>query len=290
MSAIEIQNLKKYFGNIKAVDDISLSVKEGEVFGYLGPNGAGKSTTIFSMMSFIKPTAGTISMLGKDAFEDRVELKRRIGFLSSDVYLYKNLTGQQHIDLVQAIRGKAPILRKLLKDFEFDPTMKVDHLSTGTKQKLGVIMSFMHKPSLLLLDEPTRGLDPLLQNMVYQYIDEFKKQGITIFMSSHNLSEVEKLCDRVGILKSGKLLAIETMSSLKQKRIHEVKVFFKKVPDESVFEIKGVVDMQKINDHGMSFKVKGDIGPVVKTLCAYDLYDLEVSHASLEDIFLEFYK
>lgn len=197
MAVIEIKNLKKYFGNIKAIDDISFSVKEGEIFGYLGPNGAGKSTTIFYLMGFIIPTSGSISIFGKDAIKERTILKKDIGYLSSDVHLYKNLTGQDHINLIKSIRGKSLLLKKLVQDFDFNPKLQVHHLSTGTKQKLGIILCLMSQPKLLLLDEPTRGLDPLLQNIVYNYILELKKNGSTIFMSSHNLSEVEKLCDHV---------------------------------------------------------------------------------------------
>lgn len=287
---IEIKHLKKYFGNVKAIDDISFSVEEGEIFGYLGPNGAGKSTTISCLMGFIFPTSGSISIFGKDAIKDRAILKKNIGYLSSDVHLYKDITGQDHLNLIQSIRGKSPFVKRLIQDFDFNPKLQVHHLSTGTKQKLGIIICLMNQPKLLLLDEPTRGLDPLLQNMVYSYILELKKNGATIFMSSHNLSEVEKLCDNVGIIKSGKLQAVETMTTLKEKRIHLIYAYFRRIPKNLNLKIPGVENVEKISGDGISFKLKGDIDPVIKELSKFNLYDLEVTHASLEDVFMEFYK
>jgi ABC-2 type transport system ATP-binding protein len=290
MGTIEIGNLKKYFGAIKAVDDISLSVNDGEIFGFLGPNGAGKTTTIACMMGFLRPTAGTITINGKDATKERTFLKNEIGFLSSDVHLYKELTGMTHVQLVEGIRGKSELLPKLLYDFSFDLNQKAANLSTGTKQKLGIIMCFMNKPKILLLDEPTRGLDPLLQNKVYEYILDAKKNGTTIFMSSHNLSEVERLCDRVGIIKSGKLVEVETLATLRGKQISVVKAYFKERPSLKAIKIDGIENIQPFGSNGVTFTLKGEIGPVLKFLDGNQLIDLEIAHASLEEIFMEYYK
>jgi ABC-2 type transport system ATP-binding protein len=290
MNVIEITNLKKHFGRIKAVDDITFSIGQGEVFGYLGPNGAGKTTTITCMMGFLKPTAGTITILGKDALKQRTELKKDIGYLASDVYLYRNLTVREHLNLIENIHGKSPVLTKLLDDFSLDPKMKAEHLSTGTKQKLGIIMCFMTQPKLLILDEPTRGLDPLLQKVVYQYIKNFKKNGSTIFISSHNLGEVEKICDHIGIIKSGKLEAVETMSSFKKKKIHIIRAVFKKIPEQKVFRINGVESIKQINHNEINIRVKGNINEILKLITKYDLDDIEISHASLEELFIEYYQ
>lgn len=289
MSAIQIQNLKKYFGTVKAVDDISFSVEEGEIFGYLGPNGAGKSTTIACMMGFIKPTAGTISIFGKDAQTSRTELKHDIGYLSPDVHLYNNLTGKEHFDLIQKVRGKSEILPQLLEDFGFNPNVKVAHLSTGTKQKLGLILCLMNTPKLLLLDEPTRGLDPLLQNKVYEYILAAKQKGTTIFMSSHIISEVEKLCDRIGIIRAGKLVEVETVASIREKKVYTYKVYFEKTPDLKKLQIPGIEDINKMIDGGVEFHFKGDIDKLLKLLSQYNVLDLEVSHLSLEEVFMKYY-
>ncbi len=290
MTVIEIRNLKKYFSKIKAIDDISLSVNQGEIFGYLGPNGAGKTTTISAMMGFISPTDGTIKVFGKDINTYKDVLKSEIGYLSSDVHLYENLTANDHFKLIEGIRGKSNNLTQLKEDFKFDFNQKVHHLSTGTKQKLGVILCLMVDPRVLILDEPTRGLDPLLQNKFYEYLFSFKKKGTTIFMSSHNLSEVEKLCDRIGIIKAGKLLAVETITSLQDKRIHIVKTKFTEQIDLNVFKVDGVENVN-VNQQGeFTLKVKGAIDPVIKLISQYNLIDIEVNPASLEDIFMEFYE
>jgi len=290
MGIIKITNLKKYFGKVKAVDDITLNVNEGEIFGYLGPNGAGKTTTISCMMGFLNPTAGKISILGKDSVQDRTVLKNDIGYLSSDIQLYKDLTGWDHLNLIKNIRGESPILTKLIDDLSYDPTIKVKNLSTGNKQKLGIIMCFMNSPKVLILDEPTKGLDPLLQNKIYEYILDFKKNGTTIFMSSHNLSEVEKLCDHVGIIKMGKLVTMETIHSLKEKRILVVKAYFNGHSKIDDIKIPGIERFEKLAGNGISFKIKGEITPIVKEMGKYDLHDLEITHASLEEIFMEYYK
>lgn len=291
MSAVKITNFKKYFGNTKAVDNISFEVQENEIFGYLGPNGAGKTTTISCMMAFTHPTAGNISIFGQDAQASRTCLKSMIGYLSADVNLYKNLTGQDHLDLIQKIRGKSEILPKLIRDFELDPKAKAGRLSTGNRQKLAIIMALMNEPKLLILDEPTRGLDPILQKMMYEYILDFKAKGATIFMSSHILPEVEKLCDHVGIIKKGKLINIETIASLRQKRLNTVRAFFeKRVPLKTFDILEGVEQVEKLNHNGISFKVKGDINQVLKTLSKYQINYLEITHADLEEIFMEYYK
>ena len=290
MIVITVKNLIKHFGKVKAVDGISFNVDEGEVFGYLGPNGAGKTTTISCMMGFLNLTGGEISIMGKDVIKESTSLKHDIGYLSSDVHLYQDLTGNDHFRLIEAIRGKSPILKQLIRDLSYNPKVKVKNLSTGNKQKLGVIMCFMHQPKLLILDEPTRGLDPLLQNKVYEYILNFKKDGTTIFMSSHNLGEVEKLCDHLAIIRTGKLVALETLSTLKEKRIHMVRAYFKDTPHIKDIQMSGVEDFEKLPGNGISFKVKGDITPVIQKISKFNLYDLEITHASLEALFMEFYK
>jgi len=289
MGVIEIKNFIKHFGNVKAVDDITLSVNEGEIFGYLGPNGAGKTTTILCMMGFLNPTAGSISVLGKDATRERTALKNEIGYLSSDVHLYNDLTGQDHFNLIESVRGKSLILDQLINDFSYDPKIKVKNLSTGNKQKLGVLMCFMNQPKILILDEPTKGLDPILQNKVYEYLLNFKKNGTTIFMSSHNLDEVEKLCDHVGIIRTGKLVAVETIRTLKEKRIHVVRVNFNEHPNIDIFKTLDIEDLVELANNEISFKVKGDITPIIREISKYGLQNLEVTYAALEEIFMEYY-
>jgi len=289
MKVIEVKNLSKYFGQIKAIDNISFGVEKGEIFGFLGPNGAGKTTTIRSLLDFIKPNAGKIKILGLDIKKDSVKIKDKIGYLSGDVKLYDWWTGKDHIQFLETIRGKSQIVKNLIKRFDFNPDIKARNLSSGNRQKLGLILTLMGKPELLILDEPTLGLDPLLQNIIYKTLKDFQAKGVTIFMSSHNLPEVERICNRVGIIKQGKLVAVENIRNLKAKRIFRIYLHFAQDFKEIDFSQNGVKIVEKLPE-GLVLDVQGDINPLIKKLSQYQLKDLEIYHASLEDIFLEFYE
>ena len=288
MSVIEVQNLIKHFGKTKAVDDISFQVEKGEIFGFLGPNGAGKTTTIRCMMDFIRPTAGHISILGKDAQKNAVELKKRIGYLPDTVNAYDKWTGQMHIDYFRKFGGKKDIIDKLIDRLNFNPTEKAKKLSSGNRRKLGLILAFMVNPEILILDEPTTALDPLLQNVVHELLAEASSVGITVFMSSHNLNEVERICSRVGIIKQGKMVAMESIASLKQKRMYAVHVYFNQKIEKNELLSEGVEVIKEL-PNGFILNVKGDINPLLAKLKNFSLEDIEIKHASLEDIFLEFY-
>lgn len=289
MSVIEVKNLKKYFKDTKAVDDVSFNVEKGEVFGFLGPNGAGKTTTIRAMMDFIRPTGGSISILGLDAQKDTVELKKKIGYLSGELRLYKNWTGQEHIDFVRNLNGDEDIADEIAKRFNFSPELKVKTLSSGNRQKLGIIMAFMTRPELLIMDEPTNALDPLLQNEMYDLIQEVAKNGTTIFMSSHNLVEVDRVCSQVAIIKEGKIVTTESIKNLKEKRLYTVTAHFSDSFDKNQFNIEGI-NITKEMQAGLIMNVKGDVNQIVNILSQHKLKDLQIEHASLEDIFLEFYE
>jgi ABC-2 type transport system ATP-binding protein len=289
MNVIEVKGLTKKFGKKVAVNNINFSVEKGEVFGFLGPNGAGKTTTIRCLMDFIRPTSGSANIFGLEAKKDSVELKKRIGYLAGDVRFYDKWTGKDHFDYIQSIRGKSANLKDLINKLDFDSLVPARQLSSGGKQKLGLIMTFMHQPELLILDEPTTALDPFLQNRVYDILKEQSSKGVTVFMSSHNLPEVEKICSKVSIIKEGSLVATESISALKDKKMHTVTVYFKKAQDKKNFKIKGLKDAEDLVD-GLKFNVKGEIGEILAELSGYDLKDAEISRASLENIFLEFYK
>jgi len=203
-TTIEIKNLKKHFGKVKAVDGIDISVERGEIFGFLGPNGAGKTTAIRCMMDFIRPTAGEIKILDKDAQADSEVLKSDISYLPGNVRLYDSWTGLDHVNFCESFGGKKSAARELAKQLDLDLKIKFHHLSSGNKQKLGIVLALMKEPKLLILDEPTLALDPLLQNITHHLLLESGEKGTTVFISSHNLSEVERICDRVGIIKAGK--------------------------------------------------------------------------------------
>jgi len=289
MNVISVKNLKKYFGKTKAVDGISFDAKAGEIFGFLGPNGAGKTTTIRCMMDFIRPTSGSVSILGMDSYKDSVKVKEKVGYLSGDVKLYDKWTGKDHISFVESIRGKSKIVGELIKKLNYDPSRKVKHLSSGNNQKLGLILALMHEPEVLIMDEPTVGLDPLLQNTIYEILENLRDKGSTIFMSSHNLPEVERVCDRAGIIKEGKLVAIETIENLGEKRLRRIEVRFDDKFKKQDFKFDGVEEIEEVPD-GLILTVRGDINPVIQKIAQHKLHDLEISHATLEDVFLEFYE
>ncbi|MCL5407098.1 MAG: ABC transporter ATP-binding protein [Patescibacteria group bacterium] len=289
MNTIEVKNLKKYFGKTKAVDDISFEVRRGEIFGFLGPNGAGKTTTIRCLLGFIQPTEGSIKILDHDLTQKNFFIKEKVGYLSGDVRLYDGWTGEDHIKFLESLRrGQKSISQKLVSDLNFNPKIKFKSLSSGNKQKLGLILALSFQPELIIMDEPTVGLDPLLQNTIYEILEEFKKQGTTIFMSSHNLAEVDRLCNRVGIIKDGKLMTIEGIQELKDKRMHVVKVYLNGPFNQQDFVFDSI-EIQKELPGGLELGVRGDINPLIQKLGSYNVRELEITHASLEEIFLEFY-
>jgi ABC-2 type transport system ATP-binding protein len=289
MNAIEIKGLKKYFGKTKAVDGVTFEVKKGEVFGFLGPNGAGKTTTIRCLMDFLRPTEGEITILGKDSKKDSVELKSKIGYLSGNVKLNNNWTGREHVKFVESIRGKSGNVTELCGKFDLDLSKKFKQLSSGNKQKLGLVLALMSDPEILIMDEPTVGLDPLLQNTIYEILLDMKDRGKTIFVSSHNLAEVERLCDRVGIIKNGKMVEVETLKGLEGKKLHKVEVRFNEKVKKSDFNFDGVEKIEEIAD-GLILTVGGDMNRIVKKLSSYKIADLTISHATLEEVFLKFYE
>lgn len=287
--AIEIENLIKSFGNVKALKGISYQVNKGEIFGFLGPNGAGKTTTIRCLMDFIRPDVGKMSILGLDAQVETVEIKKRVGYLGPDVHLYNDWTGQQHFDYLNQVRGTSKSLSKLVKDLDFNPKIKAKNLSSGNKQKLGLIMALMHDPDILILDEPTAALDPLLQNKIYSILLSAKERGKTVFLSSHNLAEVEKICDRVAIIRQGGVVAVEGVNDFRQKKIHVISTVFDHIINIDDFLNDKVTLIDK-KDNAFSVKVQGDINAFMKKLAKCELVDLEVSHASLEEVFLSYYQ
>lgn len=288
-NAITIKNFKKHFGKLHAVDGINLEVKKGEIFGFLGPNGAGKSTTIRCLMGFNRPTTGNILVFGHDMENDSTEAKKQIGYLPGNVKLYDNWTGWDHIRFFERVRGKSANIDDLIKRFSFDPSAKFRHLSSGNKQKLGLILALMNEPKLLVMDEPTVGLDPLLQYEIHKVLLEMRDRGTTIFISSHNLPEVERICGRVAIIKNGKLVAVESIKTLGEKKLHKIEVHFGDKFTMSEFETDGISKVEEVGG-GLLITASGDLNPVLKLISKHDVVDLEITHASLEDVFMKFYE
>lgn len=289
MDAITIDKLSKHFGAKQALKSVSFAVPSGSIYGFLGPNGAGKTTTIRCLMDFIRPSSGQLSVFGLDSRKSSVAIHQQLGYLSSDNALYDHWTGRDHIRLSEHVRGRAPYARELARDLQLNLKTRYNHLSSGNKQKLAIVLALMHKPKLLVLDEPTRGLDPLLQNRFYQLLRDFRNGGGTVFMSSHNLPEVEQVCDQVGVIRDGRMVKSESMDRLRQLRTHLITAVLMRPVDIRRLRLPRVAVIHH-SDSTVALKVKGDINPVMQILTHHGLRDLEVTHASLEDIFLEYYK
>jgi len=288
LAAIQVKRVTKSFGAKRALDNVTLTVPEGHIFGFLGPNGAGKTTMIRCLMDYMRVSHGAISILGRDARTESAALKREIGYLSSDMQLHPNWSARTHLNFMGGIEGRGRTA-ELVRKFNLDLKPKVRDLSSGNKQKLAIILAFVGNPKLLIMDEPTRGLDPLLQNQLYDLLRDFAAQGGTVFLSSHNLAEVQQLCDNVAVIREGKVVAAEAMTDILQLRVHLVNAVAAKVIDQADFKLK---DVEVIGGSGknISLKVRGKIDPVIKALAKYNLTDLEVTHAALEDVFMEYYQ
>lgn len=286
---LEIKNLTKYYGKILGVKDLSLTLYVGEVFGFIGPNGAGKSTTIRSIMNLINKTKGNVLLNGKELTKDDVALKELIGYLPSEVHLYEDLTIKEMLNYHESFYKKDCHKRRkeLVKKLELDESKKIEELSLGNSKKLGIILAFMHEPKLLILDEPTSGLDPIMQQIFYELLKEEKKKGTTIFYSTHILSEISKVCDRVGIIKDGKLLTVETMEEMKRKNLTFVTLDSSEV-SKIVKDLK--LDITPNDENVIRFKNELSSDKLIKSLAKYKIDKLLIEEATLEDVFLHYYK
>jgi ABC-2 type transport system ATP-binding protein len=288
---IQIEKLTKSYGAHRGVIDIDLDVNEGEAFGFLGPNGAGKTTTIRVLLDHLRPTSGRATVFGIETTADPVAIHRRIGYLPGEFTLYDKLTGSQTIEYFANLRGgvDAAYQADLVARLDVDPSRKFKEYSKGNKQKIGLIVALQHRPDLLVLDEPTSGLDPLVQQTFYEVIREAKAEGRTIFLSSHILSEVEKTCDRVAIIREGQLAKVDRVEALRDLAHHQVELrFVGDVPVGAFAAIPGVSDVVA-DDHILRMRVSGSIAPVVREAARYELLDFVSREPSLEETFLAQY-
>ncbi len=286
---IYIQGLTKYYGKTRGVENLDLAIEKGEIFGLLGPNGAGKTTTIRMLMGLLQPTKGVAKINGLDCWSQSDQVKQITGYIPGDVHLYPKETGNSLIDIFGGIRKNTKLAKKLTEHFDFDPTTKIKALSKGNRQKLAIILAFMFDPQVIILDEPTSGLDPLMQQQFYSLIKEFQNKGATIFVSSHFLPEVEKIGERIGIVKNGSLIGIENVQEMSSKHLRVINVTFENKPDLSRYKLKQIVDFKQTFNNTYQMKVKGDVDPVIKALSKDKVHDITFEHASLEEIFLEYY-
>jgi ABC-2 type transport system ATP-binding protein len=291
MNVIETEKLTKSYGPHRGIVEVDLSVAQGEVFGFLGPNGAGKTTTIRTLLDLIRPTSGVARVFGIESSADPVAIHRRIGYLPGEFTLYDRLTGAQTIRYFANLRGGVdPAYQAaLVERFDLDLSRRFREYSKGNKQKVGLVIALQHRPDLLILDEPTAGLDPLVQQSFFGALRELIAEGRTAFVSSHILSEVEKSCDRVAIIREGRLIKVDTVEGLRDLAHHQVELRFAgPVPETAFSALAGVSNVQ-VDDHVLRLRVNGPITPVVQAAARYELLDFVSREPSLEETFLAQY-
>lgn len=290
MAVIEAKGLSKQYPNGRGIFQIDLSVEQGEIFGFLGPNGAGKSTTIRTLMGFLHPQSGAASILGHDVVRDGLAVRRLVGYLPSEITLYDDLTGEQQIAFSLKVRGQQERMaqaRQLAQRLGVELNRRVRTLSRGQKQKVAIVTALAHDPQVLIMDEPTTGLDPLAQEIFHTLLREEAARGKTVFISSHILSEVEGLCDRVAIIRDGRIVTTDTVSGLKTQRMKHIRVEFGgAVPD--LASLPGVTELKQEGQR-VRFTLVGGLDPVLAMLSAHRVIDLTVQDPSLEEIFMAFY-
>ncbi|NPD88319.1 MAG: ABC transporter ATP-binding protein [Asgard group archaeon] len=303
---LQVSNLTKIYGKkidikikkvgkeILAVNNVSFSVKKGEIFGFLGPNGAGKTTTMRSILNYLRIQEGSITVFGLDHNKDSIEIRKRLGYIPGELGLYEDFTGEELVKYVDNFR---PISQEFLKElrtvFRVSFTQKIRSLSHGNKQQIGLILALASKPEFLILDEPSIGLDPLMTANFHKILRKLREEGITIFLSSHDLSEVQSICDRVGIIKEGKIILIEEIEILKRKFLQNVRI---KLPspqafdEEEIMKLDSVISCERVNNTTLVLKVKENISEFLNWIKDIDILRITIEDASLEEIFLHYYE
>ena len=290
-AVIEIEKLTKFYGPHRGIVDVDLTVGEGEIFGFLGPNGAGKTTTIRTLLDLIRPTSGRALVFGIESSVDPVAIHRRVGYIPGEFTLYDRLTGAQTIEYFANLRGAVDraYLRDLIDRFDLDPSRRFKEYSKGNKQKVGLIVALQHQPELLILDEPTSGLDPLIQQTFFEVVRAANADGRTVFLSSHILSEVEKTCDRVAIIREGQIVRLDRVEALRDLAHHQVELRFTGPVPAAEFEALPGVSEVVADEHTLRLRVSGPITPVVRAAARYELADFVSREPSLEETFLAEY-
>lgn len=291
MNVIEIKNLTKSYGKARGIIDVSFNVEQGEIFGFIGPNGAGKSTLIRTLLSLIYPTSGSATIFGKDCVEFGPEIKKEIGYLPSEVFYYDNMK------VIDLLKYSASFYKKdcskriveLAEIMDLDLNKKIDDLSFGNKKKVGIVQGLLHSPKLIILDEPTSGLDPLMQQKFFELLEEENKNGATILLSSHILGEVQRLCSRVAIIKEGKIIKVEKISTLQENNHKKFKIEVKSKIDDNYFKIDGATNLA-VNGNIISFLFRGNINFIMKKISEIEITNLWIEEPDLEEIFMHYYE
>ncbi len=290
MPVIDVDHLTKYYGSARGIVDVTFQVEEGEIFGFIGPNGAGKTTTIRLLLGLIFPTRGEARIFGKDVFQQGPEIRRHVGYLPSEVFYYE---GMKVIDLLRYAASFYPgdhtkRIYELAEYIELDLNRRVDELSYGNRKKVGIVQGLLHNPKVLFLDEPTLGLDPLMQRKFFKLIREENQRGVTVFFSSHILSEVQRLCNRVGIIREGRIVEISDIRTLQQNSYKKIRITARDISIEPL-RVPGVTDLHQENST-IHFYYKGDINRLLKILANFQVTDITIEDPSLEEIFMHYYE
>ncbi len=289
---LETNNLTVYYGLQRGIKDLNLSIRRGEIFGFLGPNGAGKTTTLRVLLDIIHPTRGRAAVFGLDSQKNGVAIRKRLSYLPGELSLDPSMKADYFLDLIGSLQGNKPdrsFLSQLLERLDFDPSRKIKEYSHGNKQKIGIIAAFMGKQDLIILDEPTIALDPLVQQTVLELVKEVKDEGRTVFFSSHNLKEVQTICDRVGIIQDGELIKTERIETLIKQQLKHLNLIFRETPLPDAFAIEGVKELVR-NKNLIMFEIRQNLDLLMKKATPYGITDIESKAVSLEEIFLSFYK
>ena len=288
---VTTHRLTKSYGAARGVEELDLEVQEAEVFGFLGPNGAGKSTTIRTLLDFQRPTSGSASVLGLDSVRDSLAIRRRVGFLSSDLSLFDRMTGEEHVRWFSRARGghDDTFTAGMVERFGVELHRPIKELSKGNRQKVGLLLAFMHRPELLILDEPTTGLDPLVQNEFDGLLRETTAEGRTVLLSSHSLDEVQRVADRVAIIREGRLVVTDSVGHLRENAARILTLRFEDDVDPAVFTDLAGIDRAELRGGELELQVSGELRPVLELALQHRLVDLTARHADLDELFLSYY-
>mgnify|MGYP001202489036 FL=1 len=289
MSIVNVRQLTKTYKNNRGISDLTFSIDESEIFGFIGPNGAGKSTTIRTLLNFVYPTGGSATIFGKDIVKQSKEIRRRVGYLPSEVSYYDDMKVIDLLAYSAKFYGKDAGKRigELADRFDLDLARKIEDLSFGNRKKVGIVQALLHEPKLLILDEPTSGLDPLVQHTFFDLLREEREKGVTVFFSSHILSEVQKMCDRVAIIKEGRLVQVETVDHLIRNQVKKVTLFLDE-PDQATFRLDGIVRREMTGD-ALTVYYKGDIKALLDAVMTVPFRDIRIEEPSLEEVFMHYY-
>ena len=289
--AIETRQLTKFYGKSRGVIDLDLDVRRGEIYGFVGPNGAGKTTTVRLLLDLIRPTRGTATILGMDVQGQSKAIRARVGFLPGELRMYENLTGRQLLRFFGTVRGVTDMsyVHELAERLDAELNRRIGTLSRGNKQKVGVLQALMHRPDLILFDEATSGLDPLMQQELYGILDEYREQGGTVFFSSHNLDEVERICDRVGVIRDGTLILSDTLEAIQEKQVRRLRLEFAEPPQADFLSGLEGVQKESQEDTTVIALIQGNLAGALIEAARYTVVDIEYQERRLEDIFLQYY-